>query len=189
MRLSPRFQPVPAHLLHVGGTITTVWGMKILMIERERESRVEWVLADAATTVVLQWEQYFPHKPLPYFLSEPMWLNHHTGWLSAQTAARQSDSRRRGAWRELAGFSYKCLELKVRLCVPDCVPQVVSTSGARSMTHRDSSGKQRRGTCSWRQMPKIPPSCSLDKGSTKSRLDQTGFKPSPWCMNHSVFPP
>lgn len=160
MHLSPRFQPVPAHLLHVGRTITTVWGMKILMIERERERSVgnEWVLGDAATTVVLQWEQYFPYKTSALLSSAPMWPNHHNGWLSAQTQRDKTIHQGDTVPRKSSLVSLQVLGAEMWLC-----PIGGRHIRGQSMTHRNSSGKTETGTCSCRQMLKIPFSCSLDK--------------------------
>lgn len=157
MCLSPRFQPVPAHLLHVGRTITTVWGMKILMIEREQRG-----MSECSAMLLLQWyyngNSTFLTKPLPYFLSEPMWPNHHSGWLSAQTQ-RDKTIHQGGTVPQESSLVFLW---------------VLGAEGA-TVSHRWSphQGPERdsqrliwqteTGTCSCRQMLKIPSSCSLDK--------------------------
>lgn len=81
MCLSPRFTSVPAHLLHVVWTVTTVYGMKILMIEGERETvrgreRAQCGMNGCSAMLLLQSyyneNSTFLRNPLAYFVSEPM---------------------------------------------------------------------------------------------------------------------
>lgn len=140
MCLSPRFQPVPAHLLHVGRTITTVWGMKILMIERE--SRGEWVSARrccyySGTTMgtVLSLQNL-----CPTFCLSPCDQTIIVGDCLPRPSETKRFIKEEQCLKRAYWFSYKYLELKVRLC-----PTGGLHIRGQSVTHKDSSGKQRQG--------------------------------------------
>lgn len=103
------------------------------MIEGERETvrgreRAQCGMNGCSAMLLLQSyyneNSTFLRNPLAYFVSEPMWLNHHTGRLSAETQRDRKTHQGDTVPRERPLLSCKRLRC-------DCVPQVVYTSGVR----------------------------------------------------------